>query len=61
MCTLRLDPKIYNGVAISVLEASVTCHTIKSIDNKATSDINKSSVEVTKAGCSNVLESIDNI
>ena len=47
MCTLRLDPNIYNGVAISVLNSNVNCHTIKPIDNKATSDINKSWVEVT--------------
>ena len=47
MSTLRLDPNIYNGVAISVLESSANCHSIKPIDNKATSDINKSWVEVT--------------
>ncbi len=41
MSTLSLDPRIYNGAAISVLESSEKCHKIELIDNKATSEINK--------------------
>ena len=32
MSTLSLDPRIYNSVAISVLESSEKCHKIEPID-----------------------------